>query len=467
MSFLQFLLSFKDWPEVVQWVASDCAPAPDNLAAAYLFAKCHIGDEKETDILEKRATVIDAWNKICSELNGDRVNVAFEDRGLVDCLSGDWIHLSSQFLSTRVFTLAPESWTHMAAILNHLQPFQTDQPRIRASTTLLKKVELHYSASKSNTISTLELYERILHDTPRAKILEFLYAIETKTAEDDFYCMPADIVSSCIGRGRNPSDQMLELRVSDKDLEGIRRPMKGLPSFLALDKRGTIHFVFRGRVHSTLQSIGLHSVFATVPATNGCEQHVVECSSSGSCRLIAASAGGIEVTTTFRLDVEERLDWVDVRRDSHNSLVLEWGGNDSLRGIESWSCWAGLNEKMLDGEDTSTFVECDAPPPLSGPCDFSKHGNRLTVVRRHADRDDGTKRIWTRDQVVFEGSTIIEADDLNSCSAVWGAPSQYVAVHSNGVANVHSLQRGGERTKTTIAVPLDIVRLAVLPCFSR
>ena len=460
---LDFLRTFEDWEGVALWAAAAARPSRHKLRALTEAVRAHLCSSQ--NLLERRASVVDA-----TRILGSEAHDLFSGAGLADVLKGDsWQDSTSAFVAAHLFSQNSEGWSAASTIMEHLWP--QGAPRIPVSVQILKDIAAHFMGDGKEVpraprnLQTLSLYDGMCV-IDRVALLHFLHAVEAGAEDETFYTMPSEYISSFYGRGRSPMAQEEEHAATTRE---PRRPLKPLPSLILADEK-TLHYLYRGVLHSSLPCLP-SSLLAVIPSSNILEQHVVEVDRRGSGRLIAVTADGMEVVLTFHLDGcddddAEDLHWIDVRRKG-TQLYLEWGGNFELRGTEAWLCFTGLNEAVLDGEDGNFFIEAaDAGPRDFSSTDWTRHGNRLSIMRRHRDRDDGETRTWERIQVVAEGAGILESTpDLRECSCVWGAARQYVAVHESGLASL--VTHGAGERKTTFAVPPRARTIALLPSLSR
>lgn len=336
-------------------------------------------------------------------------------------------------------------------------------PRVAAPITSLKQVEEHFLSEKKIDLKTLCLYESLL-GIPRQDILNFLESCQNQTTEELFYEIPLDLISSMNGR---------PCRTRDFEMSSAQEPeskFAKIPAVLLTTKTDTFYYVRGVQVGKFEGTTGL---CCPLPTSGTLEQFAIIANPDGKCVLVSTTRKSILLINEFQLDVpdDEKLDWIDaIKKD--DSVLLFWGGSDSLRGQISWSFSTGINSKSLILEsnllfheitDADVFYQSSLKDSLEEQ-DYCVHGNILTLWKQHKDHEENGKRSWKKIQSLHVGHFMYdykcEAED------VWGTPQQFVTIE-NGYAKTFVKNSVCLEEVASFKVPQDSKRICVLYSHSR
>lgn len=304
------------------------------------------------------------------------------------------------------------------------------QPRISSLTNAMIDVDTHFQKTNVVDIATLDLYQTLLKVT-RIELFAFLLSCAKGNVEEKFVEMPTELISQMTGRP-----------CRTRDLEKItvvplaNNPFSKTPSVLTCDNKTTKLYV-RG---ACVASIDAHGFLVPIPTSSTLEQLVVIAESNGNCKLISTTRKNMEVLGEFLIDVEDKLDWIDII-SSKDNIILYWGGTDPLRGQITWNYYSGINLKNLSKELKDDLFY-DVPEALilldstfeaaKKQHDFTTHGNLLTLWTRHIESESGGKRTWKSNQLAAIGSNYFFTP-IESAIELWGSPQQFISLHKGQI----------------------------------
>jgi hypothetical protein len=172
------------------------------------------------------------------------------------------------------------------------------------------------------------------------------------------------------------------------------------------------------------------------------------------------------VKRMFEMDLEETrpIDFLDCQRDRDANIVLIWGHRAEHTGGADLKYFALSHEDFMNKKVNMAPFETSKLPNRSLPgtrIDFRDHGNLLALVDFITEGSDDTKRTFQLNQHIVYGSTAIGNAKLpERMFAVFGAPTQYVAL---GVSkNIWSITQSSHTKALSVdIVPSDVTSMIV------
>jgi hypothetical protein len=300
---------------------------------------------------------------------------------------------------------------------------KVDQPRLSSLTNAMIDVDTHFRKTNVIDIPTLDLYQTLLRTT-RTELLAFLASCAKGDVEEKFVEMPTELISQMRGR---------PCRTRDLEILPIvpmaNKPFSKIPSILTCDIQTTNLYV-RGEKVASIQASGF---LVPIPTSSTLEQLVIIAAPNGDCKLISTTRKNMEIVGEFSIDVEDKLDWIDII-STKNNIILYWGGTDPLRGQSTWNYYSGINLKKLTKDDLFYDVP-DAIAILESTTetakkqhDFTTHGNLLTLWTRHVESETDGKRQWKSNQLAVLGAAY-SSTPIESALELWGSPQQFISLH--------------------------------------
>jgi hypothetical protein len=303
------------------------------------------------------------------------------------------------------------------------------RPKIPSCANAMNDVDLHFKKMGVVDVATLDLYQSILK-VSKTELLAFLLSCAEGNVEEVFVEMPTSMISEMKGKPCRTRD----LEVMPPQTLAVKQFSK-TPSVLISDKE-KVRLYVRGSEVAAINGTGF---LVPIPTSSTLEQLVLVVSTLGECKLISTTRQNIEIIGEFSIDVEEKLDWVDIIT-TKNHVILYWGGTDPLRGQNTWNFYSGINLKSLNSLKEELFYDVPNAVSISDSIlesaqkqhDFTTHGNLLTLWTRHFDSEHDGIRYWESNQMAVFGSFYLSAP-IKLAVDVWGSPQQFISLHDGCV----------------------------------